>query len=146
MRQRVLVGWQVFDSQCRRASGGGQMCPERGPLHRHTAGVCSWSSRTSQGRRGERGGMERERASEPGRERESFFCTCSKCMMGSGAGRLQRVRVFVTCSGEVPLVFPGFLFFWTSPKRCRTVQRDTDCNRYSHFTGPAFGKRPRFVQ
>lgn len=94
MRQRVLVGWQVFDSQCRGASGGRQMRPEPGPLHRHTAGVCSRSSRTGERRRGEWAQREREN-----------FCACSKCMMGRGAGRLQCASALVTRSGEVPLLF-----------------------------------------
>lgn len=130
MRQRVLVGWQVFDSQCRGASRGRQMCPEPGPLHRHTAGVCSRSSRTSERRR-RRIGREGER------DREREFLHLLRVHDGKWSWEAVCVSVFVTQSGEVPLFNMCFFFFFLlafekSVKFCQNVKHNMGDNQCLH--------------
>lgn len=85
---------------------------------------------------------QRRMGREVERERENF-CTCSECMMGSGAGRLECVSVFVTQSGEVPLFFFCFLLLALekSVKCCRIWMTIGACTQR-----PRLRKRPHFVQ
>lgn len=76
IRRRVLVGWQVFDSQCRGASRGRQMCLRLPTAQTHC--WCLYSVKQNGRETQTRMGRERERA----RER---FRTCTECMMGSGS-------------------------------------------------------------
>lgn len=135
MRQRVLVGWQVFDNQCQGASGGRQMCPEPGPLHRHTAGVRSRSSRTSERRRREWGEKERER----GREFLHLLRVCD----GQLSWEARSVWGCSSLGQGKSLAFSFFFLFFfllltleKSVKCCWNVKHNMGDNQRSHSQAP----------